>query len=293
MNDFYFNKELDFLELEVSEKIENKNLKKFINTSLKLHNKNPSKKDKIYLTYITQLNQYQVFISKFPYKSFEFLAFEILYENRLIENNYDLFICEQFFCLYKNGNFFYLQNIKLDANLNEVILFLNNKFNIQIKNSKIISKEELTEIKQKYKKNNPSINLNNININNNFSFKFYLYYLFILSIIFLFTIFFNQSREIQDDKNMSLSFEEIKKEYAFKSFQKEIEPLFIDIKKYDLSINSFESKENETKIVLNSSSKDNIYLFLQKNKKFIVNTAVNYFEDRNIYEAIVNVQISK
>lgn len=293
MNDLYFNKEFDFLELEVSEKIENKNLKKFIITSLKLHNKNLSKKDKIYLTFIQQLNQYQIYVLKFPYKSFEFLAFDILYERDIVKNSYDLFVCEQFFCLYRNGKFFYLQNIKLDTNLKDVVLFLNNKFNIEINDFRIISKEELNEIKQKYKKNNQVINLENLNLNNNLSFKFYLYYLFILSSIFFFIIFFYQNKEVQEDKNKSFSFEEIKKEYAFKSFQEEIEVLFKSIKKYDLSINSSEFKGNETKIVLNSSSKNNIYLFLQENKNFIVNTAVNYFEDKNIYEATINVQISK
>lgn len=293
MNDLYFNKEFDFLELEVSEKIENKNLKKFIITSLKLHNKNLSKKDKIYLTFIQQLNQYQIYVLKFPYKSFEFLAFDILYERDIVKNSYDLFVCEQFFCLYRNGKFFYLQNIKLDTNLKDVVLFLNNKFNIEINDFRIISKEELNEIKQKYKKNNQVINLENLNLNNNLSFKFYLYYLFILSSIFFFIIFFYQNKEVQEDKNKSFSFEEIKKEYAFKSFQEEIEVLFKSIKKYDLSINYSEFKGNETKIVLNSSSKNDIYLFLQENKNFIVNTAVNYFEDKNIYEATINVQISK
>lgn len=294
MNDFYFNEDFDFLEIEVSEKIEDSNLKKFLNTTLKLHNKNLSKKDKIYLIFLEQLNQYQIYILKFPYKSFEFLVFETFYENKIVENTYDLYICDEFFCLYKNGLFFYLQKIKLDLdlNINEVILFLNKKFNIEINNSKIISKEELIELKQNYQKKNKKIKLTNIDINNNFVFKFYIYYLIIL-IIISFLLFFNFDKKIQEEENTNFLFDEIKKEYAYKSLHKEIDFIFQSIKKYDLSIVSFELIGYEAKIIVNALSKSSIYLFLKENEKTIFDSAVNYFEDKATYEVVLNVRISK
>ena len=72
--------DIDFIEIEVSEKIEETNLKSFILSNLELNNKKINQNEKIYLSYISQLKSYQVFILPNNYKYFEFQLFEILYE---------------------------------------------------------------------------------------------------------------------------------------------------------------------------------------------------------------------
>ena len=53
---------LTLLEIEVSEKIDNKNLKNFIYTNFKLKNITTNKNHKTFLIYIKELKKYQIFI---------------------------------------------------------------------------------------------------------------------------------------------------------------------------------------------------------------------------------------
>lgn len=55
-------RKLILLEIEVSEKIDNKNLKNFIFTNFKLKNITTNKNDKTFLIYIKELKKYQIFI---------------------------------------------------------------------------------------------------------------------------------------------------------------------------------------------------------------------------------------
>ena len=107
MNDLFYDESFDFFEFEVSERIENKNLKNFLLSSLKLKNKILEKSDKLYLTYIEELKLYQLFILKHPFKQFEFLIFQQFYKESNQEISFDLYIYDKFFCLYKNSNFYY------------------------------------------------------------------------------------------------------------------------------------------------------------------------------------------
>ncbi|MGE0052446.1 MAG: hypothetical protein AB7S49_13080, partial [Arcobacter sp.] len=64
MNEFSPLKQFAFFEIEVSEKIKDKNLKNFFNSSLKINDITLNKTDKIYLNFITELSLYQVFLLK-------------------------------------------------------------------------------------------------------------------------------------------------------------------------------------------------------------------------------------
>ena len=66
---------LTLLEIEVSEKIDNKNLKNFIFTNFKLKNITTNKNDKTFLIYIKELKKYQIFIlnEKYDFLNFKFL----------------------------------------------------------------------------------------------------------------------------------------------------------------------------------------------------------------------------
>ncbi len=123
----------NFLEIEVTEKIKEKNLKKFINSSLKINNFDIKKSDKIFTTYIEELNIYQIFILENDYKYFEFQVFELFYKDE-IKKSFDLYLCEDFFCLFKNGSFYYFQRFSLNLPIEDFIEFLNKKFSIKIKN---------------------------------------------------------------------------------------------------------------------------------------------------------------
>lgn len=172
--------QINFIEIEVSEEIDIKNIKNFISTSLTLKNKNISNKDKIYLNYIKELKQYQVFILEKDYKYFDFQIFESFFDAENQNNESNLFVCDNFFALYKNGLCYYFQNIQDNIKIDEVIDFINKKFFINIKNVEKVDNKQLEELRKKYLKNNNKNLLKTISLKNNYSFKFYLLYIFLL-----------------------------------------------------------------------------------------------------------------
>jgi hypothetical protein len=281
----------NFLEIEVTEKIKEKNLKKFINTSLKINNINIGKKDKVLVSYVKELNLYQIFILENAYKYFEFQVFELFYKDE-IKTEFDLYICEDSFCLYKNGSFYYFQRFNLNLPIEEFIQFLNKKLSIGIENYKILDKNKLEELKVEYSKNNIKSDIKVINLKYDFGFYFYIFYL-ILFVIFFYFIYLEKStiNNSQLISNNLISSKQFENEYKFFSFYEKSDLLLKEIKSNNLDLISFEFRENSSKIVLNSNSKEKIYSFLEKNKKNLLSSSLNFIENKNLYEAVIHVKL--
>jgi len=171
MQNFSSTSQINFLEIEVSEEIDIKNLKKFISTSLSLNNKHLTSKDRIYLNYIKELKQYQIFILGKEYKYFDFQVFEQFFDKKDEYNEYNLYICNNFFILYKNGICYYFQNIDGNIKNNEFLEYINKRFFLEIKSIKEIEKNYLEDLKIKYLKNNKKNLLKMINLRNDYSFR--------------------------------------------------------------------------------------------------------------------------
>ena len=105
------------LEIDVSEKIDKENLKDFAFTSLKLNNKNFSKNDLIYINYIEELKQYQILLSTNAHKYLFFQIFELFYDKEI--KGLDLYLGDDFFCLYKDGLFYYYQAIEISLSIDD------------------------------------------------------------------------------------------------------------------------------------------------------------------------------
>ncbi len=283
----------NFLEIEVTEQIKEKNLKKFINTSLKFNNINIEKRDKVFVSYVKELNLYQFFILENSYKYFEFQIFELFYKDE-IKTKFDLYVCEDFFCLYKNRSFYYFQRFNLNLPIEEFIEFLNKKFSIQIENYKILDKNKLEELKVEYSKNNIKSDIKVINLKYSFGFYFYIFYL-ILFVIFFYFIYLEKStiNNSQLISNNLISSKQFENEYKFVSFYEKSDLLLKEIKSNNLDLISFEFRENSSKIVLNSNSKEKIYSFLEKNKKYLLSSSLNFIENKNLYEAVIHVKLSE
>ena len=76
--------EIKSLFIDVSEEIENNNLKKFIFTSLKLNNFEINKNDFLLINFIHELKQYQVLIFSKEYKNAIFQIFELYYLEEMV-----------------------------------------------------------------------------------------------------------------------------------------------------------------------------------------------------------------
>lgn len=283
----------NFLEIEVTEKIKEKNLKKFINSSLKINNFDIKKSDKIFTTYIEELNIYQIFILENDYKYFEFQVFELFYKDE-IQKSFDLYLCEDFFCLFKNGSFYYFQRFSLNLPIEEFIEFLNKKFSIKIENYRRFDNNDFEKLKNEYLKSDIKTSFKPINKKSNYEFYFYIFYLIIL--IILFYSFYLEKITIKNSEFVSNDFvssKELKNKYQFSSFYENLDLLLKKIESENLDLISYEFKENSQKIVLISDSKENIYAFLEKNKNYLLSSSFNFLENKNLYEVVIYVKLSK
>lgn len=288
--------QISYFEIDVSEKIEDKNLKDFILTSLTLKNVDFNDENKILVNFISQLNQYQIFLLDKQSLYFEFQIFELLYENKkFIDDEYDLYICDDFFILYKNAFPYYFQKITNEINSSEFIEFLNKKLAISISNYKRVDNKEFEILKINYQNKKEKSTLKFLNIKSNHSFKIYLLFLFLIFTLFFIFIynFLNQDLAEKTELNYEIKIEELKEKHKFESIEKIIRPLFLAFKKYDLNLKKMELKENSMKIIIESMDKKVIYSFLEEFKKEVTNSSINYFEDKKIYEVVLNVQIIK
>lgn len=283
----------NFLEIEVTEKIKEKNLKKFINSSLKINNFDIKKSDKIFTTYIEELNIYQIFILENDYKYFEFQVFELFYKDE-IKKSFDLYLCEDFFCLFKNGSFYYFQRFSLNLPIEEFIEFLNKKFSIKIENYRRFDNNDFEKLKNEYLKSDIKTSFKPINKKSNYEFYFYIFYLILL--ITLFYSFYLEKITIKNSEFVSNDFvssKELKNKYQFSSFYENLDLLLKKIESENLDLISYEFKENSQKIVLISNSKENIYAFLEKNKNYLLSSSFNFLENKNLYEVVIYVKLSK
>ena len=166
--------------IDVSEEIENKNLKKFIFTSLKLNNLNINKNDFVSLNFISELNKYQVLICSNYLKYAIFQIFEQFYLQKENINCFDLYLTNDFFCLYKNGKFYYYQNLESKIPINDLIEYINKSFFIKIDNFEVIDEIYQKELEKIYLEKKIKNRLQNFNGRNNYGFKIYLFYILIV-----------------------------------------------------------------------------------------------------------------
>ena len=281
------------LELDVSEEIDNNSLRNFVLTSLNLNNKEYSANDLIYTTYIKELKQYQILLINNKFSKAEFQVFELFYKDKA--EGLDLYLCDKFFCLYKNGIFYYYQAIEFSLTIDEFLDFISKKFNTNVNNYKKIEVEELEELKNEYLQSKKKSSLKNINKKRNNSFIFYLIYLFLLVYVFIYYIEQNSTNNVEKpiQNTSNLDYEKFKKEHTFISLENDFNKIFESINKHSLEIISFEYKKAKIKMILNSQIKDDLYLFLNEYKKSLISSSVYFDEKKELYEVSAYVNLYK
>ena len=285
------NNQIKSLFVDVSEEIENKNLKKFVSTTLNLNNIVLNKNDFLYVKFISEINKYQILIFPKEFKYMVFQIFEQLYIDKNI-NKYDLYLTESFFCLYKNGSFYYSQKLESKVIIEDLISYLNKIFSIKIDSYQFIDEFQQKKLEKKYLESNEKNIIQNFNIKNSHSFKIYLIYIFLL-FSFCAVVFQNKlenSQKEDSEINIRNDFEKLKKEHLFNSFSNFFNELFQIFIKYDFDLESFEYKENSLKIVFSSSLKTNIYSFFNEIKEKLISQEISYLEKEELYKAVVYVK---
>ena len=282
------------VDIEVTEKIDERYLKSFVLSNLKLKNISVENCDKLYVNYLEYPKEYQVFVVNSQFTFFDFEAFYSYYENRDFEG-FELLICSNFFLIFKDKKFFYYQKINQDLDQDDFVKFLNKKFNINISSIKIVSKDDFLKLKKEFQEknqnNNHKRNLNKsglkyIDLKSNFSFYIYIFYL-ILVLIFGYYVYSTYFKLVEKEE-IVVDFEAIKSKITFNSFEEEFYVISKNIDKNRLVLNSFDYRHDSAKIVVNSSNKENIDKFLESCKD-IISSSTLFNEESKIFEATIDV----
>ena len=286
--------DINVVDIEVTEKIDDRYLKNFIFSNLKLKNISLENSEKLYINYLEYAKEYQVFLVNSQFSFFDYEVFYSYYENRDFEG-FELLICSNFFVIFKDKRFFYYQKINQDLNQDDFVKFLNKKFNINISSIKVVSKDEFEKLKKDFihknqnKNHNKNINkvgLKYIDLKSNFS--FYMYILYIFSILFFGYYFYNTYFNIVEKKEEIIDFEAIKSKIAFNSFEEKFYVISKNIDKNRLVLDSFDYRHDTAKIVVSSSNKQNIDKFLESCEN-VISSSTHFIEESKIFEATIDV----
>lgn len=282
-----YSNEIKSFNINVSEKIKDTNFSNFISTSLNLNNFETTKNDFLHVIFIEEILQYQILIFPQHNKIPIFQIFEQLYSNKTDLITFDLYITNNFFCLYKNRKIYYYQNLESKIINEELLDYLSKKFNQEINNYKFFTELNLKELEVKYLKQNKKNSIKNFNQKNNFSFKLYLIYLIIIfSTIFI----FKEKNQIEENPKIENNFNDLKNEYLFNYFYSDFDNLNNLLRKYNLSLKLLDYKDNKIKLIFTSNSKPNIYAFLENIKNRLISQQIIFIENENIFESIIYVK---
>lgn len=288
MDSFYSIEDIEIIEIEASEEIEKKNLKSFISTFLELKYINLSIDSKVILNYIKELGIYQLLILNSNFKHLELELFSKIYEENN-QKNIIAFLYRNYFLIFKNSKFYYLQKIEENIKIAELKSYLNKNFEIDLQTFITIDKESLYLKKDEFLQSKNKNSIEFLSLNKNYSFLSYIFYLLILTI---FTLFFytNENIEIKSDvQNFDTS--NILENYKFNSFEDKARKIIYKLNQKNLNLIGFEFDTNILKLEINSKNKEDIYKFLEDNEIVFSSSNIDFIEDKNIFKASLDVKI--
>lgn len=288
MDIFYSIENLELIQIEASEEIENKSLKNFIATSLKLKDINLPKNSKVILNYVEELKLYQLILINNNSKNLEIELFYKLLE-QYNQKNLVAFLYKNYFLIFKNNKLYYLQKIEENIKITELLNYLYKNFKITPENFITIKSEDLYLKKDDVLKSKNKNNLNYFNHKKNYSFFIYLFYLFFLFSI-IFYLYINQNtHEPQNTEILDLkSFEN---DYKFNSFEEKTRKIIFKLNKQNLKLISFEFDTNILKIEITSENKDDIYKFLEDKEISFSSSSIDFVENKNIFKVDFDVKL--
>ncbi len=251
--------------INVDEEILEKNLEKFINTSLKLKGIKTKINENIFYSFIKELNSYQITI----FKTNKFYFFNL--EKYIKEEGgiYTLFIYNNYLILYKNKKLYYYQYLKYRLSNEQIQEYFFKRFN-------------LSTIRPIYL--NSLYSQEHINFDLTIKFK----YIFLLAYTLLFScsLFFLLKSE-------DLKKEEINLYKEKQLLSKQLVNLFDDLTNLDIKIKSLNFNQEEFKVVLYSNKQANIYKFINTNKKHFNTKKVFFNEKSKNYELFGNIYTTR
>ena len=276
--------DIDIIYISVEEQINTKNLKNFIKTNLELNNIYSYKNKKIYLSYIFELKEYQ--ISIFP---LSLIPIFYIFTNIKMDTN-TLFICNDFFILYKNLKPYYFKKTNNTISTKDIKTYIKSKLNLEVFQVRIVSKEEENTYIKNYQVNKYQYKFIYLDTNKSFVYYF-LYVVLIFSCFFYFfeNITNNKTKSnnsLQEQKQLSSKLEDIKKQKEFTYISKILLRIFEEEKKLNINIISISYNNNKIDMIVSSTKKDKLFDLLSVFTSTKINN-INHEQNKYILNATI------
>jgi hypothetical protein len=287
MDLIYNSKDIHIHNIEVDEEIDKKSLKDFLLSNLGLQKITLNKNQKIIITYIKELKIYQLLIFDKSIKYADFQVFEKL--EYIKDDTFSFIIFQDFLYIFKNQEFYYIQNLQKDLNKDDFINFLKYRFSLDDILLRNISFEEFEKLKKEYLKEKRKTTLKFFNYKQDFSFYIYIFYLFLLILCLVFYFLYFKDEKINEKP---INYEEIKQNYQFKSINKEFYTLLFTMQELNIKLEELKYLDNSLKITISSKNKDSILNFLKSKDFVFLNSEIKSY-DENLFKAQADVKISE
>lgn len=281
--------------IDKKKEFKNKELLVYLYSVLEINNIDYSSNTFLHLNLLENISQYQIILFN---KSFDFTIIDIFksfYTQSSKKHTTDVFLCDKFFAIYKNQEFYYVQKIDYEINMEDLEKYISKMLKIKIDNTYKIDSNDLLDLEIKYQEEYKKTYLINLNNKTDNSFKLYsLYLILCLSLSFLYYLYDLKNK---NDLNILLvlknkkQYEEFIKTNIFNGIQKELLVILDNLNKYKLKLKSFEYKKNYISLSFESRDKDNIYAFLDTYKKRIDKSDITSDLENKIFRCLCDVKI--
>lgn len=268
---------IEVLEIKVSERIDKKNIKSFLQTNIDSESIPLTNNSQIYYNFIKQFSIYQILI--FDKDSPPSVFFIDTVENELvISNNY--------FAIFKNKKLFYYHKLEEKINIDELKLYIKSTLEIVISKVTYFEKE-FQNLNSEFLRNYSFIKLKKQNL-----FRVYMFYLiFLLS----FSLFYFITLDMQEDKIDELSvlnkkMQEIKNRNEFFPVSPLLMKVFKDIKTHGLVLENFQLKNNVVNLKIKCVDKNRVFKMLEEYKNINI-SSISFDEKGNEYIVDANFRI--
>lgn len=268
---------IEVLEIKVSERIDKKNIKSFLQTNIDSESIPLTNNSQIYYNFIKQFSIYQILI--FDKDSPPSVFFIDTVENELvISNNY--------FAIFKNKKLFYYHKLEEKINIDELKLYIKSTLEIVISKVTYFEKE-FQNLNSEFLRNYSFIKLKKQNL-----FRVYMFYLiFLLS----FSLFYFITLDMQEDKIDELSvlnkkMQEIKNRNEFFPVSPLLMKVFKDVKTNGLVLENFQLKNNVVNLKIKCVDKNRVFKMLEQYRNINI-SSISFDEKGNEYIIDANFRI--
>lgn len=252
-----------------SEEIEKRHLKDFFKTTITNSSHKITSKSKIFYSYFKESNLYEIYlIENYSNKNIclAFLFYEI-HDKKYSE----LFITENFFCVFQNAEIKIFKEILDKVSQDEILEFLTKRYKIIIDKTHFIDLNTIEELKKRYIANKNKKEPPLIALETN---KSLLYFFSFTLVVFLIPIihfnFYHGSNK--DSKITQRKISILEKEYNSLIDKKStknskiIINILEQIKDFSLNLKSLTLKNKKLYIFLDANSKSNLINFVENYK---------------------------